>query len=254
MKRIKILCAAAIASIALLFTSCLGDTDNSGTFSNLPGVARFSSGIIIVDTQWGPIHASEFDLSLYEGDCVLVSFNWNLDSDINNNYQNRGYVEVSLLSSPTAINKVSADRYLGDTTNPLTNEIAVTRGMSSAAYVNGCFFVTSHYEGMTKQTNSWKLSIDESQKPTVKDGINIYTFYLRAIREENGVSPSGEFVDINAFDIKYIIDAINDNEKTSNSSQYFGINLKYASKIEKDMMVEWSTTDNYYFVIDRSDY
>lgn len=253
MKRFKMWSAAAVA--ALLLTSCLGDSSNSGSLQDIPVVMGY-------DNMSLRAYASDADVfyspnfttaNMDSGECYLISFNYDFGAPENANVESQGYLYVNLTSNPTKIKQTYTEIMPTDTTTLLMNEIALENAIASygyyfASYTKGYTFFASSYTGLNKQENSWHLYFDQSQEP-VKDenGINIYTLHLRSTIQKEGEKPSASTADINAYNIRTVLSMLEQRER-ANSNKSFAINYRYLSKIEDgdeedEVVLTWKNTE-----------
>jgi hypothetical protein len=147
------------------------------------------------------------------------------------------------------INKGYIIRSEGDTTALLPDEIPLIKGVASTtdsyyfAYINGKMFLTSLYNGLTDQKNKWELYFNPSQEPKEESNKNTYSIFLRATKIEEGKTPSGNAIEINAYDIKSCMDVLNQREKANGKTEY-SIKICYISEINEDGSFKWSATEN----------
>lgn len=239
--------AAALA--ALMLTSCLGDSNNEGSLSHMPGVTRLTTTGVVVDTPAGTVYTPDFLTMGYygEGDCMFVSFSYDLGTPENANSATQGYTYINLTEKPTPVNRFYTDMSATDTTTLLPNEMALEYAIGSydatyfAANLNGYMFLTSTFTGLTNQKNRWHLFFDYSQEPVVNDSKNMYTLFLRATITDEGTTPSGTAHESNAYDVSAAISSMQQRERTLGNKTFL-INVRYLKKIDKDdpTKLEWS--------------
>ena len=241
MKLFKLCSLAAIS--ALLLTSCLGDSDNTQDWYDIPAVVRYEGGKNVAYTAVYKIYAS--GLSSYtDGQCIWVSYRY--DSGEAGDEEANGYSMVTLLETPTAINKGGFTMVPTDTTKLLPKEILIDQAVGSyqyhyLAYLEGYLFFASTFTGLTNQQNSWELSFDPNQTPTTGvdsngNPINVYTMVVRAREQYTGIAPEKNDHNLNAYYVENTINTLNEVEKSQNKKAY-GLNIKFLNKLSQDSTV-----------------
>lgn len=247
MKQFKFLAGAA-ASILLLFTSCLGDTSTTQDYQYLPGVVTGGTfSRTIVETQVGRVYSEQLNGLFNDGDCMLISFQYDSDDPNNANEKENGYSYVKLLASPTPIDPWNAHSIEADTSKLMDEaEIPLLTAVSSFAYTGKHFFLTSGFSGLTDQKNDWFLYFDPEQEPVQQDGKNVYTFVMRAIKRIDGKTPSGNQGSTNAFKVGDIVERINVKEQGNSD---FAFTFLYLEKIEDNGDLTWKNSEQVLFKV-----
>ncbi len=244
MKKFGLFLAAVCAAVGML-TSCLGETENSQTLSNVPAVvstASSSSGTIYVLNTAGSFAITSSALqstSLNVGDCVMVSFNLDFSSDENANASSLGYYNASI----TSISKVDKFNMESlslpeDTTQLLENERVLASAMNLMyynSYLSGYLFLVSNIALLDDEEVDWHLFADmHNIEPTEEEsGVNTYSLFLRVVTTEE---PDSEDVTNtvvpNAYYARNFIDAVSSKEEAAGNS-YFNLRIYYVSEINE---------------------
>jgi len=246
MKKISLF-SMAVASILLLLTSCLGDTKNAGDNHGVPGVIRYYSekGIYVADILAYPytIYSPDLMLKYDEGDCLYVSYSYDMDSPENANFGgSQPYAHVSLIESQK-INKGYVSDYLGDTTKVMNdNEFALKKAVADLAYINQHLILASSYKGKKERKSNWYLYYDLNEEPTKKEGQNVYSVLLRAEIKEEGKEDSDDTGEVNSYDLRSLISTLNSKEKGQGNKAY-SLDFKFIKEIKEDGSVDWSSSE-----------
>ncbi len=254
MKQFKFL-AGATASILLLFTSCLGDTNSTRDYHNVPAMASSSSFTkTIIESSIGKIYSESLNGMYSDEDCMLVSFQYDSSDPNNVNEAENGYSYVKLLAMPTSVDKGYAEIAKTDTSALIDEkEIALTLGSYAGAggYAGKYLFLYSVFKGMTDQKNRWYLFYDEQQTPRKESDVNIYTLFIRAVEADPGKTPAINNEKMNAFRVANIIDEINSKER---GNTVFGLDIQYISEINEETSAPtWKSSDILQFYVDNSE-
>lgn len=256
MKKVLLAGMYALAAI-LMMTSCLGESSYEDKLYDVPGIVRTHNGKIVVDTSFGTVYAPAWIASgFYDRDAVLVSFINNSDEPQNSqsNIEANGYITVQ------GLNIVSVPSWNAGITTDLTqamdDEVALKRAIASTSpyllsYIGGHLFVTSSLDMMTKQENSWYITLDPDQEPIADEQSNIYVAYLRSRISKEGEKPELQnSYSINAYYLKNLIDQIERKERTKARESY-KLRFQYVSKInEEGEAPTWATeTDPLTFMV-----
>ncbi|MDH6342345.1 hypothetical protein M2480_001663 [Parabacteroides sp. PFB2-12] len=239
MKKIKMLGVAMMAAVVMMLTSCLGDTN---TVTQGYGFGVIKSGAMFRPVAqmygWWPVYATGLE-TLMTGDCVWLNFEYDTADPNNANIETNGYAYVTLLTEPVVLDKGSFNPVAPNFDEALPNEIALqygAYGLGSAQYfaaVDDYLFLTPVFTGKEEQKNSWHLYYDPSAEPYMKDGINIYTFYVRGILETEGKGSDKDVADICPFYTYTYLTQINDKEADASHSQ-FGLEFKYVKEFDEE--------------------
>lgn len=249
----------AAAALALL-TSCLdGNGGTEQSFSGLLGVVTTSETTYkpVVRTVVGDLYNEEIEtMGFGPGSCIQFSCKYDSNNPNNaNDYVNQ-YTYVTVTGTPVAVDKVNVSMTSSDTTkllneqeivieNPIANP---SSGTTFHPNIGGYMFLTSSFKGLTDQKNEWSMSFDMNQKPIEENNTNTYVFVLRAVKTEEGKTPSIVQGQLNAFNVQTILNQLNRIEY-GNSKEKFNIRIKYLKAInEKDSTdLEWGYSDYFSF-------
>ena len=146
--------AAALGSAALMLTSCLGETTNSQSVVNVPGLIEIdgasSTGYhTLINVGDLRIYSSLLDnKGLTTGDCVITSFEVDYSSDENANAAAVGYYNATV-STCDKVDKYNLESLTlpADTAALLENEVAVDGAVNALymqSYLKGYQFLWSN--------------------------------------------------------------------------------------------------------------
>lgn len=248
------LCGVAAAAL-LLLSSCLGDDSGSSQqeLNGVLGVVTTSSKTFktIVRTAYGDLYNETIEsLGFTPGNCIQFACKYDSSNPNNANDYANGYAYVTVTKRPENVNSVDVKMSAADTTQLLDkNEIALENPIAgtSVGYnfgvLDGYMFLTSSFKGLTDQKNEWSMYFDMNQTPIVEGGYNTYVFTVRAVKKEEGKTPSGVMGNMNAFRTKSILNQLNAKEY-GNKKDRFGIRIQYLKAInEKDSTdLQWATS------------
>lgn len=254
------LCGVAATALMLL-TSCLGDNSGSSRneWNDLLGVVSTSDKTYrqIVRTAAGDFYNEELEsMGFNSGNCVLFSCSYDSSNPNNANDYANGYYYVTMTKTPAKVNSVSVNSIVADTTKLLdSNEIVLENPIAGTSIgynfhpnIGGYMFLTSSFKGLTDQKNDWSMYFDMNQEPVEENGYNTYEFVLRAVKKEEGKTPSGTMANLNAFHVQHILTQLNEKEYGNNKDK-FAICVKYLKSInEKDSTdLEWGYSSSFTF-------
>lgn len=248
MKMCKIWTVMAIAVVTLL-TSCLGESSTKEESFDVPGVVCVYKNKYMIKTLRGYIYSSALisQALVSDGDCVLVSFQYDSSLPENANSAENGYVTVTLYEV-TSLSKGYVDTQT-DTETLLTNEFALKKAVMYsywpyADYQLGNLFLTSSYMANKEQKNSWGLYLDPNQEPEPATGENgnVYIAYMRAVATAVGSTPASDAYTPNAFNIEHFINTVNAKEKAA-GKKYFQLKINYIKEIKEDGTFTWTASD-----------
>lgn len=255
MKQIKFL-SVAVAMILVLLTSCLGDGGgNSGSMSAVLGQVEYTnSGKMVVNTGYGTFYSAQLPLDYMPGDWVYISFSYDMDSEENANADANGYIVIQLTQVATV---PTAPVYQTDLSMDvaLTAEIPLTSAVIGVGYDSyfqyylGHLLVTSEFEALTDQRNSFSMTFNPSQETTSEGGTNVYNVYIRAVQTLEGKTPKVSTQAAHVYNVEYILDAINTKEKENGASTY-GLKFHYVKAIDEETReVEWASNEVIKFAV-----
>lgn len=231
-----------------IFSSCLKEINQVYNPGVAVGVVRQhgDSSRMMANTRFGWIYADD-QSSFSEGKCLLLSFDYDPSLPENEKAEDKGYYTVTLRNKESVPQQV-ASRTLKDTNSLLSNELPVLafNPNDSALYIylEGYLFLPSVCLKSSKQTVSWDLCYDPSQKPEVVDMKSIYDVYLRASANssmEEGGKAEPQAV-INAFDISGFISDMRNNG-TRESDMYIRINYVEGINPNDSAQFSWAVTE-----------
>lgn len=243
MKILKWMGTAVVA--ALLFTSCLGDGDNSFTNSSF-GVGAVSDGSYkpVLNTPFGALYSPS--ASILPDVCYYASFEVDLNSPENANAATNGYYTATI-SSLQEIVKGGMDFYsTTDTTALVSDKEMVITNMTSGGYIDKHFFLGVAFNARKEQTNSYRLFWNQAtleETMTKEDGVSTYSLFLRAERTNDGTGSTETSVsDFQAFKIGDVLESIMKKEGNAGADK-FNLKINYLSAInEKDSTdLTWSS-------------
>ncbi|MDL2208718.1 hypothetical protein LJB97_03765 [Parabacteroides sp. OttesenSCG-928-O15] len=251
MKKIKMLGVAMMAAVVMLLTSCLGDTNTVTAgygFGVIKSGAMFRSVASVYG--WGPVYSEQFDAgttTLMSGDCVWLNFEYDTANPNNANVETNGYYYVTLKTDPVVLEKGSFNPIAPNLEEALPGEIALqygAYGMESPQYfaaIDDYLFLTPVFTGKEDQRNNWYLYYDSSAEPEMRDGANVYTFYIRGIVDIEGKGNDKDVADICPFYTYTYLTQINDKEYAAGNSQ-FGLEFKYVKEFNSEGKPVWVET------------
>lgn len=255
MKKLKLFGVAAAAAVMML-TSCLGGDNKIEQSIQSVGVVKYDSKTMkpVVATAYGVnVYNPQFTtLGFTPGDCVQFLSEYDSSNPENANDAVNGYTFVTLIKA-VAVDKINVKTSMTDTTKVLENEVVLSRAISNtaplyaAADLDGYMFLTSSFKGLTDQKNRWEMYFDSNQAPVKKslgsEQINVYSLYLRAVKVDDGKTPSIDNGVTNAYYISSILSMLRSRESMEDNKN-FGIQIHYVSKIdEKDSSLVWKVDD-----------
>ena len=225
--------AAALGSAALMLTSCLGETTNSQSVVNVPGLIEIdgasSTGYhTLINVGDLRIYSSLLDnKGLTTGDCVITSFEVDYSSDENANAAAVGYYNATV-STCDKVDKYNLESLTlpADTAALLENEVAVDGAVNAfymQSYLKGYQFLWSNITLKEDQDVAWHIYADmHNLEPIAQEnGINTYALFLRAVQtREPSDDTTSKVLTCNAFFTKNYMDAINSREKNEGNNYY----------------------------------
>lgn len=256
MKKLKFLSAVAMATV--LLTSCLdgGNNEQSGYTYGVIGFSLDAMGNVAYTGDNVPVYASTFS-ELTDNECVYFGYTINYDDPANSGKKyltatvpqyirlnNTGRVEAvdTAKTSPTSIKK-------GELTT--VDAGIVAGGAYSATIKDFLFLGSSHEKSANDQTNEYFLQIDPSQEPQVVDGKNIYDFFLRVVKKEDGKNTIGTSVFNYAIRAGNYISSLEAKEK-SKGSETFNFRINYIKEFNKDTTeATWTKSKVFSYMINK---
>ncbi|MDH6313595.1 hypothetical protein M2137_002385 [Parabacteroides sp. PFB2-10] len=239
MKKIKMLGVAMMAAVVMLLTSCLGDTN---TVTEGYGFGVINNGAMFRNVAhvygWGALYATDFD-TLMNGDCVWLNFEYDTADPNNANSATNGFAYVTLLQKPVELDKGNFNPVVSNLDEALPGEIALKHGaygVESPQYfaaIGDYLFLTPVYVGKEKQKNSWSLYYDPSAEPVMKDGVYVYTFYVRGVMETEGEGSDKDLADISPFYTYGHLTRINDKEYAAGRT-IFALEFKHVQDFDEE--------------------
>lgn len=245
MKMFKLWSVMAIMAVTLL-TSCLGDSNTTAEYRDIPAVLRrLSNYRLVADTNMGTVYSPNLEAvalttGVDEGDCILVSFIYDTKTEGNDytSVSTNGYSVVTL-EGMSKVSQSFASMSTDTTKLEYSSEFVLTSAIASLysnylAYINEEYlFITSKFSGLKDQKSKFQLYLDPYQTSTTDSSVegNVYKAYLRAYVEEEGTSPKGDYYQINAFNVKNQLYEINRREENL-GKEYYTLKIYYVSKIE----------------------
>ncbi|NDV54467.1 hypothetical protein D0T51_01790 [Parabacteroides sp. 52] len=169
---------------------------------------------------------------------IFMQVQYDFEAAENVNYEANGYIYVSLLVNPVAINEETVDYYTPvDTTTMLMDEIPLVTSIevSSSELIDNTLILTSLYEGKDKQENSYRLCFEYAE-PRVDNGSgkNIYTLFLRAIKEIDGEKLTDTYAATNAYDVRNILRELSNREQALGNKDYFLLDVMYLKELDEE--------------------
>ncbi|MDR3126903.1 MAG: hypothetical protein LBU08_00245 [Tannerellaceae bacterium] len=171
----------------VLFTSCLGEGQHSGSASAI-GVVRYNEVLEkeLVYSHMGVLYSKDIESACQDSDCVVFTFAYDYGIPENANPARNGYLFVTLSQKPVIINKADVFFEIPDTTILLPNELPLLNPVIQTGnplcfnFVDGYLFLTSSFTGSGKQEIRWQLFCDTT-RTSLLSGEEVYTFTLRAL-------------------------------------------------------------------------
>ncbi|WP_241159969.1 hypothetical protein [Parabacteroides sp. ZJ-118] len=226
---------AAVA--ALLFTSCLGEGNNSFTNSGF-GVGAVSEGSYkpVLNTVFGALYSPT--ATVLPDVCYYASFEVDLNLPENANVATNGYYTATI-SGLQEVVKGSMDFYsVIDTATLLNDKEMEITNMTSGGYIDKYLFLGVAYNARKDQSNRYRLFWNQStleETVTKEDGIPTYSLFLRAERVSDGSgSTETSTSDFQAFKIGDVLEPVMKKEGNAGADK-FNLKINYLSSInEKD--------------------
>ena len=257
MKKLKFLSAVAMATV--LLTSCLdgGKNEQSGVSYGVVGFSTDAMGYVAYTADEVPVYASGFN-NLKDDECVFFAVNINYDDPANNSGKKYLTATVSQYSRLNNTGRVEpVDTAKTSPTSIKQGEITavdagiVTTGAYSATIKDFLFLGSSHEKSANDQTNEYFLQIDPSQEPQVVDGKNIYDFFLRVVKKEDGKNTIGTSVFNYAIRAGNYISSLEAKEK-SKGSETFNFRINYIKEFNKDTTeATWTKSKVFSYMINK---
>lgn len=236
--------AAALGSAALMLTSCLGETTNSQSVVNVPGLIEIggssSTGYqTLINVGDVRIYSSVLNnRGFTTGDCVISSFEVDYSSDENANAAALGYYNATV-SACDKVDKYNLESLTlpADTTTLLANEVAVDGSVNPLymqSYIKGYQFLWSNITLGKDQDVTWHIYADMNNLEPIdeENGINTYALFLRAVQSrEASDNTTSKVLTCNAFYTRNYMDAINNKEKNEGNN-HFLTRIYYVKSID----------------------
>lgn len=245
MKKLKFLGMAAAGLV--LLTSCMdGKNEQIGRGVGLVDYSyKIGQKLVYVGDGSYPIYMSKVaeDIAIEAGDCIFFNFTLNWDQPENANAAANGYV-VATYNNSAILSKGETYYQLQDTATVLPDELLISEASFQSVPLKSDTYekiaLGAIYEkSLTDQKNSYYLSW--GQTPSVIEGNNVYTLYLRSVKREDGKAPTledrGEMV---AFDFGSFMSMATSQEKAAGKKQ-LNMRIAYAKKFNSDStkVAEW---------------
>ena len=236
MKVLKLMGMAAVA--ALLFTSCLGEGNNSFTNSGF-GVGAVSEGGSykpVLNTAFGALYSPT--ATVLPDVCYYASFEVDLNSPENANAATNGYYTATI-SGLQEVVKGSMDFYsVTDTATLVNDKEMVITNMTSGGYIDKYLFLGVAYNARKDQSNRYRLFWNQStldDTVTKEDGISTYSLFLCVERTSDGSgSTETSTSDFQAFKIGDVLESVMKKEGNAGADK-FNLKINYLNSInEKD--------------------
>ena len=190
---------AAVA--ALLFTSCLGEGNNSFTNSGF-GVGAVSEGGSykpVLNTAFGALYSPT--ATVLPDVCYYASFEVDLNSPENANAATNGYYTATI-SGLQEVVKGSMDFYsVTDTATLVNDKEMVITNMTSGGYIDKYLFLGVAYNARKDQSNRYRLFWNQStldDTVTKEDGISTFQAFkigdvLESVMKKEGNAGADKF-------------------------------------------------------------
>lgn len=194
MKKLKVLGLAAIAAGMFSLTSCLNGDGNKISNTGYAIIDYSSTFRKLVYTPHGPLYIQNIsdDLSYEAGNCVIVQYQVDMDSEANKNASANGfYIATGVATSPLGMGNVSFSPV--DST-VLDDELLMKGaecGLMMSPNYQRILSLPKFENLLTDQKNEYRLFFDPNQEPTTVNSMErVYTLYLRSQKLEDGKAPS----------------------------------------------------------------
>lgn len=248
MKKVKVFGAILMMAV-LMFTSCLGDGNNSITRTNA-GVIRMDSKTFrnVMDlSEYESIYSPAF-ANMTPGACCYAYYELDYDLAENSNemVKANGYYTV------TVMQKEEVDQFymlnsLTDTTKLMVKETPITNPVyeNGGSYVKGRLFITHQIKQPEDQKTVYNLSYDPQFENIEKgtSGNRTYDIFLRATINSEGSKTSEEKLYSYAYNMDDFFKRVANIEKGL-GNKTFDIRFNYVSAIDtaKNVMT-WKKSD-----------
>ena len=142
------------------------------------------------------------------------------------------------------VEKYGMSYSITDPSEVLYNEVAISDPVAdgNGVYVKGILFIMNFFGIPADKISYWDLSCDFENVVTEENGQRYYDVFLRCVASESNPTQSTETPGIiNAFDVKYYIEKIAQDEKNLGGKS-FKLRFNYVSKIENGQPT-WAKKD-----------
>lgn len=243
----KVISLMGVAAAAVLFTSCLGDSEASFSASTF-AVGIEVSGVSMLSSAYGVLYSSSLASTIVSGVCYSTSFEVDLGSDENENYSSNGYY-VAMISSLSEIEKGTVTYSATDTTQLVDNEIELsnlTYSTTYGTYVEGYLFLGASYVARNNQVNSYTLYWDRSSSENGElddDGVPTYNLFMRVTKASEGTGETEtSTAEYQAFKIGSYMSSIAAAEEEE-GNETFNLKINYLSDISEEDSTDltWSS-------------
>lgn len=233
---------SVFALCLLILSSCLGDPATSLTLANQAGVVSTQPLKVIYVKGGDVISSEEFQkANVDNGECVLVDYSIDMGLAPNTQdgvtYKPATIYENVLYEVPQWVMFNS----LGDTVQPVKNELTLSQLQTRFAYIQGRLFLFPEIANhQTTQIDSFSLSYNPAQQ-IGED--KIYDLYLRSIKLFADTLKKQTLIIPCAFDIQKFINSAQAVE--ASGQQVVKVRLNYVSAFNKDTTkLMWKSIDN----------
>lgn len=225
MKTFKLF-SVLVAATLVLFTSCLGDGNNTRNLTNQFAVARMDSKTFktVLDINGlGAVYSPTAEPLITADQCYLVDLTIDFSSAENANAEKNGYYQATI-GNINEVTKGISIQQVADTTKLLTDEQPISELVINN-YLSGYLLMAASFDQLKNQQNRWEIYFDPTQEPAEdKNGNRYYDLFIRVVKRVDGDGSSTKELIYRAFEVKNFIDKCIEKEKAASKN---AVNLKF---------------------------